>query len=95
MNVARRGPPLIPGFDWPAWSDAKGQPVQLERPPEIDGQGGWFVVRLPTTDEDGWLYGSGFDRLSLPRPGGRASKRMNDHVRSRVWRRLHGDLVSC
>lgn len=28
------------------------------------------------------------------RAGGRASKRVNDHVRSRVWRKLNADQVS-
>jgi hypothetical protein len=51
------------------------------------------VVRLPSTDHDGWVYGSTFDRLCNPRPGGRASKRVNDHVRSRVWRRLDAEMV--
>ncbi len=88
-----RGPPIIPGLDWPPWSDASGTPVALLRPPTIDGQGGWFVVRTASTDEDGWLYGTHFERLSLPRPGGRASKRANDQVRSRVWRRLNADQV--
>lgn len=64
-----RGPPLIPGYDWPAWSDAQGQPIQLARPPSIDGESGWFVVRMPSTDEEGWLYGTSFERLAHARPG--------------------------
>eukprot|EP00200_Dunaliella_tertiolecta_P012944 CAMPEP_0202391780 /NCGR_PEP_ID=MMETSP1127-20130417/92019_1 /ASSEMBLY_ACC=CAM_ASM_000462 /TAXON_ID=3047 /ORGANISM="Dunaliella tertiolecta, Strain CCMP1320" /LENGTH=268 /DNA_ID=CAMNT_0048994235 /DNA_START=53 /DNA_END=857 /DNA_ORIENTATION=- len=84
------GPP-IPSFDWPNWSNAKGAAVHLTRTPSIDGEGGWFVVRMPSTDEDGWVYGTSFDRLDQPRPGGRASKRVNDHIRSRVWRKLNAD----
>jgi hypothetical protein len=66
----------------------------MAKPPSLDGEGGWFVVRLPSTDHDGWVYGTTFDRLCTPRPGGRASKRVNDHVRSRVWRRLDAEMVS-
>jgi hypothetical protein len=91
--VCHRGPPLLPNLDWPAWSDASGSGVPLLRPPVLDGQGGWFVVRTPSTDDEGWLYGSSFQRLVLARPGGRASKRVGDNVRSRVWRRLSADKV--
>ena len=66
----------------------QGIPCSLERPPSIDGENGWFVVRLPTTDVDGWLYGTTFGRLDVARPGGRASRRASDQIRSRVWRRL-------
>ncbi|GAX82802.1 hypothetical protein CEUSTIGMA_g10228.t1 [Chlamydomonas eustigma] len=84
------GPPL-PLIDWPNWNDGHGNNIHLPRPPSIDGEQGWFVVRLPSTDHDGWLYGTAFDHLQNSRPGGRASKRGSDHVRCRVWRRLHMD----
>ena len=49
---------------------------------------GWCIVRSPATDADGWVYGTAFDHLREDRPGGRASKRVNDRVRSRLWRRV-------
>ncbi|KXZ46044.1 hypothetical protein GPECTOR_47g319 [Gonium pectorale] len=81
------GAPLLP-FDWPAFSDAHGNAVQLTRPPEREGERGWFVVRTLGTDEEGWRYSTVFSKITTPRPGGRASKRSSDYVRSRVWRKL-------
>ena len=43
----------------------------LKRPPSVDGDDGWYVVRLPSTDAQGWLYGTHFGRLTKPREGGR------------------------
>ncbi|GFR52636.1 hypothetical protein Agub_g15227, partial [Astrephomene gubernaculifera] len=81
------GVPLLP-FDWPAFSDAQGNAVQLTRPPEREGERGWFIVRTLGTDEEGWRYSTVFSKLTTPRPGGRSSKRSSDYVRSRVWRKL-------
>lgn len=70
-------------------ANAQGKPVALSRPPAMDGQGGWFVVRLPSTDEDGWLYGSAYDRLQHPRPGKHGARwQCGDRptVRGAVWR---------
>ncbi len=82
-----RAEPLLP-FDWPCWSDAQGNAVRLSKVPEREGERGWFVVRTPGTDEDGWCYGTVFSKLSMPRAGGRACKRTADFVRSRLWRKL-------
>lgn len=82
--------PFIPGTV-PGWSDACFEAVawpSSSGPPRRDGDQGWCIVRSPATDADGWVYGTAFDHLREDRPGGRASKRANDRVRSRLWRRL-------
>lgn len=38
-----------------------------------------------TTDCEGWIYGTKASRLTVPRLGGRATKRLNDRVRMRRW----------
>ena len=60
----RRGIPL-PLYDYPAWSDASGAEVWLPRPPSLDGENGWFVVRLTSTDDEGWMYATAFNRLQV------------------------------
>ena len=87
-----RGVPLLP-FDWPAWSDAHGSTTSMPRPPEREGERGWFIVRTPGTDDEGWRYGTVFSKITTPRPGGRSSKRSSDYVRTRVWRKLMVDRV--
>ncbi|GIM11197.1 hypothetical protein Vretimale_14717, partial [Volvox reticuliferus] len=87
------GAPLLP-FDWPAWSDSQGNAVQLARPPEREGERSWFIVRTLGTDEEGWRYSTVFSKLNIPRPGGRASKRSSDYVRSRVWRKLVAETLT-
>ncbi|WIA34143.1 hypothetical protein OEZ86_012507 [Tetradesmus obliquus] len=72
----------------PAWSDACFSPIQWDSPPKCDGDQGWQVVCSAATDAEGWIYGTAFDHLQYERPGGRASKRVNDRVRSRLWRRV-------
>lgn len=72
----------------PAWSDACFNPIQWDTPPRCDGDQGWQVVCSAATDMEGWIYGTAFDHLRDDRPGGRASKRANDRVRSRLWRRM-------
>lgn len=84
------GVPLLP-FDWPAWSDAHGSTTSMIRPPEREGERGWFIVRTPGTDDEGWRYGTVFSKITTPRPGGRSSKRSSDYVRTRVWRKLMAD----
>jgi hypothetical protein len=81
--------PFIPGTV-PAWSDACFEPVEWlnSSQPRSDGDQGWLIIRSPATDADGWVYGTAFDHLREDRPGGRASKRANDRVRSRLWRRV-------
>jgi hypothetical protein len=86
--------PFLPGTV-PGWSDACFGPVTFgERgPPPRAAEGGgssWAVITSPATDADGWVYGTAFDHLRDDRPGGRASKRANDRVRSRLWRRCVG-----
>lgn len=77
--------PLLPG-GLPAWTDARGVGVAwTEGPPGRDGERGWRIARSPATDADGWVYGTSFDRLQYDRPGGRASKRASDSIRSRLW----------
>lgn len=77
--------------DWPAWSDRNGQPVALSSLPEVDGESGWSIVRTDDADEDGWHYGTAFSRLQYERPGGRASMRMGDLVRTRIWKKTQLD----
>jgi hypothetical protein len=81
--------PFIPSTV-PGWSDACFEPVEWPGSghPCSDGDQGWCIVRSPATDADGWVYGTAFDHLREDRPGGRASKRTNDRVRSRLWRRV-------
>lgn len=81
--------PFIPSTV-PGWSDACFEPVEWpgSGQPHSDGDQGWCIVRSPATDADGWVYGTAFDHLREDRPGGRASKRTNDRVRSRLWRRV-------
>jgi hypothetical protein len=81
--------PFLPGTV-PGWSDACFEPVAWPSSsrPLSDGDHGWCIVRSPATDAEGWVYGTAFDHLREDRPGGRASKRTNDRVRSRLWRRL-------
>lgn len=81
--------PFIPGTV-PAWSDACFETVEWPNSsqPRSDGDQGWHIIRSPATDSDGWVYGTAFDHLREDRPGGRASKRANDRVRSRLWRRV-------
>lgn len=77
----------------PAWSDACFSPIQWDSPPKCDGDQGWQVVCSAATDAEGWIYGTAFDHLQYDRPGGRASKRVNDRVRSRLWRRVQQQQV--
>lgn len=91
--------PFIPGTV-PGWSDACFSAVEWPRaggsnatPPRAEGGQGWCVARSAATDGDGWVYGTAFDHLREDRPGGRASKRANDRVRSRLWLRGPSDEV--
>lgn len=38
-----------------------------------------------TTDPDGWIYSTSKERLTVPRVGGRASRRISDRFRQRWW----------
>lgn len=81
--------PFIPGTV-PAWSDACFNAVDWVgrgSPPRAEGDDGWVIARSPATDAEGWVYGTAFEHLREERPGGRASKRANDRVRCRLWRR--------
>jgi hypothetical protein len=81
---------FIPG-SLPPWTDAKGVAAAWpDGPPTADGDRGWCVARSPATDGDGWMYGTSFERLQYDRPGGRASKRAGDSIRSRLWLRGGG-----
>eukprot|EP00879_Flechtneria_rotunda_P006721 GHRR01007061.1.p1 GENE.GHRR01007061.1~~GHRR01007061.1.p1 ORF type:complete len:622 (+),score=264.83 GHRR01007061.1:212-2077(+) len=75
----------------PAWSDAAFKPVQWHGLPKSNTDKGWSIVCSPATDTEGWVYGTAFDHLREDRPGGRASRRANDRVRSRLWRRQLAD----
>ena len=48
-------------------------------------QTGWEVEVTAETDRDGWRYGTHFERLGVPRRGGRAAKRSTDACRARRW----------
>lgn len=52
------------------------------------------VVIDSATDEEGWQYGTVFHHLGNDRPGGRASQRLGDVVRRRVWVRKKEDGAS-
>jgi hypothetical protein len=81
---------FIPG-SLPPWTDARGVALAWpDGPPAFDGDRGWRVARSPATDADGWMYGTSYDRLQYDRPGGRASKRGGDTIRSRLWRKDPG-----
>lgn len=76
---------FIPG-SLPPWTDAKGVAVAWpDGAPASDGDRGWRVSRSAATDGDGWMYGTSYERLQYDRPGGRASKRVSDSIRSRLW----------
>lgn len=84
---------FIPGSLAP-WTDPKGVAVAwTEGPPAFDGDRGWLIARSPATDADGWMYGTSFERLQYDRPGGRASKRVSDSIRSRLWRRAGNEAA--
>ncbi len=84
--------PFFPS-SMPGWSDALGNPIDWDSPPKHDGDDGWYVVTSHATDADGWMYGTNFERLQYDRPGGRASKRAGDSIRSRLWRRAPSQQV--
>ena len=56
VTSCRRAPALL---ERATWSDAEGNPLQLDPVPEPDG-GAWQLVVTPSTDCDGWQYGSVF-----------------------------------
>ena len=73
-------------LDFPSFSDAEGNPVTLDVPPNKDPDPTkWRIVVSPATDREGWQYGTVFQHLSSKRPGGRASQRLGDAVRRRAW----------
>ncbi len=51
-------PPLA-ALDWPEWSDARGNPVLLAKPPHED-PGAWQLVVTGATDDEGWCYATVF-----------------------------------
>lgn len=52
------------------------------------------VVIDNSTDDEGWKYGTVFRHLQSERPGGRASQRLGDVVRRRLWvRRQDGGAL--
>jgi hypothetical protein len=87
----------MPGPPVPNWSDPLGRalPIGAPRPPPQEQQqdataaaaspSAWRVAVSPATDAEGWVYGTAFAHLQYDRPGGRASKRSSDRVRSRLW----------
>lgn len=82
-------------LDQHAWSDSEGNAVALASPPSPDSPEEWEVVVSPSTDEQGWQYGTVFKHLQYKRAGGRASQRFGDLCRRRAWqRRDHGVLGS-
>lgn len=79
-------------LDQSPWTDPQGNPVAL-----VDGQNDiyaaleqsreWDVVIDASTDAEGWQYGTVFHHLEQKRSGGRASQRLGDVVRRRLWKR--------
>ena len=88
--------PPVAILDHPAWSDSEGNSVALTEPPSLDSpEKNWEVVITPSTDDQGWQYGTVFKHLQYKRAGGRASQRFGDLCRRRAWqRRDHGVLGS-
>lgn len=51
-------PPLA-ALDWPEWSDGRGNPVLLAKPPSEDPRA-WEPVVTGATDDEGWCYATVF-----------------------------------
>ena len=70
------------------WSRGDPHPFEFEdsgRPCAAPDDAGWRVEVRVETDQEGWLYGTAFERLNDHRKGGRAAKRSTDRCRRRVW----------
>ena len=70
------------------WSRGDPHPFEFEdsgRPCAAPDDAGWRVEVREETDQEGWLYGTAFERLNDHRKGGRAAKRSTDRCRRRVW----------
>ena len=70
------------------WSRGDPHPFEFEdsgRPCAAPDDAGWRVEVGDATDQEGWLYGTAFERLNDHRKGGRAAKRSTDRCRRRVW----------
>ena len=70
------------------WSRGDPHPFEFEdsgRPCAAPDGDGWRVEVRDATDQEGWLYGTAFERLNDHRKGGRAAKRSTDRCRRRVW----------
>ena len=50
----------------------------------------WVPVVDDTTDAEGWVYGTGFERLDEDRDGGRHEERASDAARRRTWMPTRG-----
>lgn len=85
-------------LDQSPFTDGQGNAVSL-----IDGKcdiyqvllkesNDWDVVIDESTDAEGWQYGTVFHHLEHKRAGGRASQRLGDLVRRRLWRRKKGGV---
>jgi len=84
------------GLGWVASLDLNGEPGEWTMQQEdgsnapsphatsADGAN-WAVVRTPSTDSEGWLYSTSFDRIDKAREGGRHAERKSDVVRKRKW----------
>jgi len=66
-------------LDVDAWVDERGDAC------EAPSTSAWTPVIDTTTDDEGWQYGTVFHHLEHERAGGRASQRLGDVVRRRVW----------
>ena len=74
-------------LDRPEWTDGSGAaPAGVLRLP-CEDHAGWQLVTGAGTDAEGWQYGTVFRHLEYKRAGGRASQRLGDTVRRRLWRR--------
>ncbi|KAK9827419.1 hypothetical protein WJX74_000870 [Apatococcus lobatus] len=71
-----------------SWSTIEGEPI----PEPLTEGSDWEIEVLPSTDPEGWRYGSVFRHLDNNREGGRASCRTSDFVRRRTWRLKHGSM---
>ena len=70
------------------WSRGDPHPFEFEdsgRPCAAPDGDGWRVEVRDATDQEGWRYGTAFERLNDHRKGGRAAKRSTDRCRRRVW----------
>jgi hypothetical protein len=66
------------------WRDSLGADVEDADAGHVKDSS-WKAVVDNKTDSEGWTYGFDFDRLDIPRDGGRSAMGSTDCVRRRCW----------